>query len=393
MFYWFFKTTHFDGHLNRPIVLWLQGGPGLSGTGHGNFLMFGPLNENLTSREVTWIETVNVLFVDSPVGSGFSVVDDLADIPDNIEQISLDLISMLQVFMAEHPFYRNSPFYIFGQSYGGKMTTALSYYLHQAIEQTDIKCNLKGAGIGNGFVSPTDIIVNWAPMLYQMSIIDDTEFEKLSAIAQEAWEAGEHGDWEAVKRIFTEEFEELNSVAQFMNFYNIIEPYNVQENESEAVSQPELTIYDVNITSLMNGPVREKLGIIPDQKIWGDLLDEVYMTQFNSTDMFKPVWELVDNVLKSSDIDIIIYQGQLDIICDTSGVLRWMQRLTWSGKPQFDLAKRKALTTPGTNRPEMFVKSYDNLKMYWVLNSGHAVPADVPDVALRMLNRILNDTD
>ena len=32
MFYWFYRTTHSDGYLNRPIVLWLQGGPGLSGT-------------------------------------------------------------------------------------------------------------------------------------------------------------------------------------------------------------------------------------------------------------------------------------------------------------------------------------------------------------------------
>ena len=42
MFYWFYKTTHPDGYRDRPIVLWLQGGPCLSGTGLGNFLMFGP---------------------------------------------------------------------------------------------------------------------------------------------------------------------------------------------------------------------------------------------------------------------------------------------------------------------------------------------------------------
>ena len=56
-------------------------------------------------------------------------------------------------------------------------------------------------------------------------------------------------------------------------------------------------------------------------------------------------------------------------------------------------AERKMLTNPGTDVPEMFVKSYENLKFYWVLNSGHVVPADVPDVALRMWNRILDDTD
>ncbi len=32
-----------------------QGGPGLSGTGLGNFVMFGPLDENLEPRNVTWV--------------------------------------------------------------------------------------------------------------------------------------------------------------------------------------------------------------------------------------------------------------------------------------------------------------------------------------------------
>ncbi len=43
--------------------------------------------------------------------------------------------------------------------------------------------------------------------------------------------------------------------------------------------------------------------------------------------------------------------------------------------------------------PEMFVKAHGRLAFYWVLQAGHEVPADVPEVALRMLNRILDRTD
>ena len=78
MFYWFYRTIHPDGYLNRPIVLWLQGGPGLSGTGLGNILMFGPLDQDLEPRISTWIQTVNVLFVDSPANSGFSLADNFS---------------------------------------------------------------------------------------------------------------------------------------------------------------------------------------------------------------------------------------------------------------------------------------------------------------------------
>ena len=62
-------------------------------------------------------------------------------------------------------------------------------------------------------------------------------------------------------------------------------------------------------------------------------------------------------------------------------------------KKEFDQAERKLLTNPETDAAEMFVKSSGQLKMYWVLNSGHAVPVDVPDAALRMLNRILDGAD
>ena len=110
----------------------------------------------------------------------------------------------------------------------------------------------------------------------------------------------------------------------------------------------------------------------------------------DSDDFMKPVWHLLDEVLKSSDIDVVVYSGQFDLLCSTAGALRWMNRLTWDGKRQFDEANKITVVNPSTKIPEMFVKSSGHLKMYWVLNAGHVVPANVPDVALRMLNRILD---
>ena len=112
MFYWFYRTTHPDGYLNRPIVLWLQGGPGFSGVGVGNFLEFGPLDQYLKLRNSTWIQTANVLFVDSPVGVGFSVASN-DSLTSNIEEISKDLITMLKVYMNEHSYFQTNYFYIF----------------------------------------------------------------------------------------------------------------------------------------------------------------------------------------------------------------------------------------------------------------------------------------
>ncbi len=42
------------------------------------------------------------------------------------------------------------------------------FKLFQAIQRGDIKCNLQGAGIGNGWVSGLDSIISVAPMLFHM---------------------------------------------------------------------------------------------------------------------------------------------------------------------------------------------------------------------------------
>ena len=381
MFYWFYRTTHPDGYLNRPIVLWLQGGPGLSGTGLGNFLMFGPLDQNLEPRNSTWIQTANILFVDNPVGVGFSLVDNSSFIPKTTEEISTDLITMLQTFMNEHSYFKNNSFYIFGQSYGGKMAAALTNYLHKAIQKGEIQCNLKGVGIGNGYVSSLDFTVTMAPMVYHMSLIDDVQFKELDKLAWDAYRAAESGNWTGFR--WYEDYFKMGlyfSITPDMSIYNILE------------LNSEMSIYGVDIAEFMNGPVKEKLGMIPDDKHY-DLIEGYSNTADAFIDRDEPVWNLVDEVLKESDIDVVIYSGQLDIACNTAGALRWINKLTWKGKNDFDMAERKMLTNPDTDVPEMFVKSYDNLKFYWVLNSGHVVPTGVPDVALRMLNRVLDDTD
>ena len=98
MFYWFYRTTHPDGYRNRPIVLWLQGRPGISGIGVGNFLEIGPLDQNMKQRNSTWIQTANVLFVDNPAGVGFSIADN-SSVARNTKEISDDLISVLKTFI------------------------------------------------------------------------------------------------------------------------------------------------------------------------------------------------------------------------------------------------------------------------------------------------------
>lgn len=56
MFWWLYHTTaDVQNYEDKPLIIWLQGGPGVSGTGFGNFEELGLLDSNLKPRNHTWV--------------------------------------------------------------------------------------------------------------------------------------------------------------------------------------------------------------------------------------------------------------------------------------------------------------------------------------------------
>jgi serine carboxypeptidase 1 len=76
---------------------------------------------------------VNVLFIDNPVGTGFSYVDRYAALTTNNTQIAEDLVTFTKGFLEEHPEFRSVPLYIFSESYGGKMAAEYALALDKVI--------------------------------------------------------------------------------------------------------------------------------------------------------------------------------------------------------------------------------------------------------------------
>ncbi|RWR79203.1 Peptidase S10, serine carboxypeptidase [Cinnamomum micranthum f. kanehirae] len=75
LFYYFVEANVADP-LSRPLTLWLNGGPGCSSLGAGAFMEHGPFrvgdNELLIQNPYSWNLESNMLYVESPIGVGFS---------------------------------------------------------------------------------------------------------------------------------------------------------------------------------------------------------------------------------------------------------------------------------------------------------------------------------
>jgi serine carboxypeptidase 1 len=76
---------------------------------------------------------VNVLFIDNPVGTGFSYVDKYAALTTNNTQIAEDLVTFTVGFLDRYPEFKTVPLYIFSESYGGKMAAEYALALDKVI--------------------------------------------------------------------------------------------------------------------------------------------------------------------------------------------------------------------------------------------------------------------
>ena len=87
--------------LNVPFLS--KGGPGGSSTGFGNFQEIGPQDVNLKERKTSWIKYANLLFIDNPVGTGYSYVTNSNAYATNNQQIANDLVELMKNFFKKLP--------------------------------------------------------------------------------------------------------------------------------------------------------------------------------------------------------------------------------------------------------------------------------------------------
>ncbi|KAL6867273.1 hypothetical protein ACP4OV_015297 [Aristida adscensionis] len=156
LFYYFAEA--FSDAAQKPIVLWLTGGPGCSSFGIGAFQETGPYRvdtdgKTLCKNKFAWNAYANVLYVDSPVGVGFSYAVNTAvygTMGDNTT--AGDSYLFLQNWLERFPEYKTRDFFIVGESYSGHYIPelAVAILLAKTTRPNDTPINLKGISIGNG---------------------------------------------------------------------------------------------------------------------------------------------------------------------------------------------------------------------------------------------------
>lgn len=107
LFFWHYQNRHIANR--QRTVIWLNGGPGCSSE-DGALMEIGPYrlkdDAHLVYNEGSWDEFANVLFVDNPVGTGFSYVDTNSYLHE-LQEMADQFIIFLEKWFALFPEYEH----------------------------------------------------------------------------------------------------------------------------------------------------------------------------------------------------------------------------------------------------------------------------------------------
>jgi len=176
-----------SGAAEKPLVLWLNGGPGCSSLGYGAMQELGPFrvsedNKTLSRNVNAWNNVANVIFLESPAGVGFSYSNTSSDYDlSGDERTADDAYVFLVKWLERFPEYKDRAFYISGESFAGHYVPELAatILLHNTYNNRTI-VNLQGVLVGNPYLDENRNIKGQLDYFWTHAVMSDEVYANVS---------------------------------------------------------------------------------------------------------------------------------------------------------------------------------------------------------------------
>jgi len=121
--------------VSDPVVVWFNGGPGCSSM-LGFFQENGPFVMDdgeswLKENPFPWNRDLNMLYIESPAGVGYSTATGPGDMSHSDMSQSIDAMIALKAFYAKFPEFVANDLFVTGESYGGIYVPYLAWQVYQ----------------------------------------------------------------------------------------------------------------------------------------------------------------------------------------------------------------------------------------------------------------------
>jgi carboxypeptidase C (cathepsin A) len=419
---WETKFNQFSGYLNlentekyihywlvesesnpesAPLVFWTNGGPGCSGligflTEQGPFRpdSQGNLQENLYA----WNKIANMVFLEQPVGVGFSYSNNKDDYKIGDDQAAKDNLATILAFLEKFPHFNHSSLFITSESYGGHYMPTLANEIinyNDAQEYNQDKLNFQGFAVGNPY---TD---------YYSGVGAEMEtYWGKQLLPKPLWD-------KYIENNCTDPIQQLNSstcsflILNFMKKIGNLNPYALDypvclsnqqlrmreflrdENENSSLRieyEPCEDLYSSNYLNKLE--VKTALHVLPNAENieWEECSRT---TKYNLADKMLPMekyYRIILNSKSHPNLRVLVYSGDDDSVCGTIGTQRWIYNLGFEVNSLWETWYNKDGQTAGfiTKFNTESLTKESRFSFVTVHNAGHEVPTYKPKDALEL---------
>ncbi|ORY14940.1 carboxypeptidase cpdS precursor [Clohesyomyces aquaticus] len=413
LYFWFFPSENPDA--SDEITIWLNGGPGCSSL-EGFLQENGPiLWQYGTYKPVynpwTWVNLTNMVWVEQPVGTGFTQGTPTAN---STEEAAQQFLGFLKNFIDTFGLC-NRTIYIAGESYAGKYIP----YFADAMLQADDKEYYDVKGI----------------MIYDPSVAADVLLQEVPAVPFV-------DTWAGLFNLNQTFMDDIHNRAdecgytEYLDTYLAFPPSGKLPLPANNSKVPACSLWnDITNAVLLTNPCFDIYQVATTCPILWDVLGfpgsipylpDGATIYFNRTEVQKAInapiqeWEECSNGVLDTDTSLdssivvlprvidaldrtMIVHGDLDWILLGNGSLLTIQNMTWGGIQGFQEAPSDEFYVPYHDEVSLSTLSAAGImgttrterKFTWVSQSlsGHMVPQYQPSSAYRQLEFLLGRID
>ncbi|KAF8649202.1 hypothetical protein HU200_064397 [Digitaria exilis] len=411
LFRYFTPSEHSPA--DDPLMIWLSGGPGCTSFA-GLVYQIGPLKFDSQGYKnglpirvyngTTIIQVSNIIFLDSPVGAGFSYSVAEQGYNSSDTRAVNQIVIFLRKWFEVHPEFLSNPLYIGGDSYSGMIVPAVTSEIAKSINVvSEPALNLKGYLVGNPFTDVNFDKPSKIPFAHRVGLISDQFYEAYkkscsvgdsSNLSMQCIKSLDTID-EYVKDIYPFHILEPNCAIVSPHPPNIVElklNSGVREMQllqdqdyaaegfhlSEIYTHCRAGLYDLSILWANNATVREALGIHKGTvRTWLRCNKAIQY----SNDISSSVKYHLDVTTKG--YRGLVYSGDHDMVVPYVGTQSWIRSLNFSTvddwRPWYVDGQVGGYTTLYSN----------NFTFATVKGAGHTAPEYMPKQCLAMVSKWL----
>jgi len=404
MHYWLVESM--NDPANDPVAFWTNGGPGCSGL-LGFFTEQGPFRVNgdltLEMNQYAWNKVSNMVFIESPVGVGFSYSDIKDDYEADDASTAALNYALIQEFLKRFPEFSKNSMYISSESYGGHyMPTLAKYIVDQNTAGVNPALNFKGFAVGNPYTTfysgtPAMLQTYWGHQVIAKPTWDKYTEECLNAIKP---------NLEVCEFLFMDMYLQTGNLNPYALDYPVCTEDSVAKygrdqrywflkhhlsNSSAALRQAILG--DVEkyepcaedyATAYANLAEVKKAIHVNDAIEWSMCSYSCRYKQSDGSTSMTPLYNyLIDG---GFGLNILVYSGDDDSVCGTIGTQDWIWDLG------YEVDGRMWQTYTVNQQTAGYLTKWTDTKLAFLTihGAGHEVPTYKPAESLDMWARYLN---